>query len=83
MNADLAFLNYWGLNAALAYRPEVCSGIPTRGGPLMLEPAVSPNTLRGNTDPRAPLTVAPSAQFRRSTADASRSFALLTIRSRP
>ena len=70
VNADLTFLNYWGLNTGLSYGPEVRSEVPTRGGPLMLQPARVTYSLRGNTDRRAPLTVSPSAQLMRSTADA-------------
>lgn len=69
-NADLEFLNYWGLNAGLSYGPEVRSEIPTRGGPLMLVPARVTYSLRGNTDGRGRLSVSPSMQFTRSTADA-------------
>lgn len=69
-NADLTFLNYWGLNTSLSYGPEVRSEVPTRGGPLMLLPARVTYSLRGNTDRRARLTFEPSAQIMRSTADA-------------
>lgn len=66
-NADLTFLNYWGLNTGLSFGPGVRSEVPTRGGPLMLVPARVTYSLRGNTDRRARLTVSPSAQFMRST----------------
>jgi len=69
-NADLTFLNYWGLNTGLSYGPEVRSEVPTRGGPLMLVPARVTYSLRGNTDRRSRLTATPSAQFTRSNADA-------------
>ena len=69
-NADLTFLNYWGLNTGLSYGPEVRSEVPTRGGPLMLVPARVTYSLRGNTDRRARLTASPAAQFTRSNADA-------------
>jgi hypothetical protein len=68
-NTEMTFLNYWGLNTGLSYFPEVRSEVPTRGGPLMLVPAQVAYGLRANTDPRARLTVAPFAQFMRSTAD--------------
>ncbi len=70
MNTDLTFLNYWGLTTGLNYVPKVRSEVPTRGGPLMLVPARVTYSLGGNTDRRARLTVSPSAQFMRSTADA-------------
>jgi hypothetical protein len=69
-NADLTFLNYWGLTTSLGYGPGVRSEVPTRGGPLMLVPSRVTYRLRGNTDPRARFTVSPAAQFMRSAADA-------------
>ncbi len=82
-NADLTFLNYWGLNTALSYVPEVRSEVPTRGGPLMLVPARVTYSLRGNTDRRARLTVSPSAQFMRSTGDAWSTSVELEVEYRP
>jgi len=81
-NADLTFLNFWGLNAGLGYGPEVRSEVPTRGGPLMLVPARVTYSLRGNTDRRARLTVSPSAQFMRSP-DASSTSLELEVGYRP
>ena len=82
-NADLTFLNYWRLITGLSYGPEVRSEVPTRGGPLMLEPARVTYSLRANTDPRARLTVAPAAQFTRSTPQAWSSSLNLEVGYRP
>jgi hypothetical protein len=82
-NADLTFLNYWGVNTGLSYAPEVRSEVPTRGGPLMLTPSRVTFSLRGNTDRRARLTASPSAQFMRSTADAWSTSLQLGIGYRP
>ncbi|HEY0037853.1 MAG TPA: DUF5916 domain-containing protein, partial [Longimicrobium sp.] len=82
-NADLTFLNYWGLFTGVSYAPEVRSEVPTRGGPLMVEPARVMYSLRANTDPRAPLTAVPSAQFMRSTPEAWSSALNLQIGYRP
>ena len=68
-DAELTFLNYWGLEAGVTYGPEITADTPTRGGPLMLVPSRVTYNLSGNTDPRARLTVSPSAQLMRSTAD--------------
>ena len=81
--AELTFLNYWGLNAGLSYGPEVRSEVPTRGGPLMLEPARVTYSLRASSDPRARLTVSPSAQLMRSTPEAWSSTLNLAIGYRP
>lgn len=82
-NAEMTFLNYWGLIAGLSYGPEVRSEVPTRGGPLMLEPSRVTYSLRATSDPRARLTVAPSAQFMRSTPEAWSSSLNLAIGYRP
>jgi hypothetical protein len=82
-NAELTFLNYWGLNTGVSYGPEVRSEVPTRGGPLMLEPARVTYTLRANTDPRARFTVAPTAQLMRSTPESWSSSLNLAIGYRP
>ena len=82
-NADLTFLNYWGLNTGLSYAPEVSSEVPTRGGPLMIQPARVTYSLRGNTDRRARLTAVPSAQFMRSTPQAWSSLLNLEVGYRP
>jgi hypothetical protein len=82
-NADLTFLNYWGLITGLSYGPEVRSEVPTRGGPLMLEPSRVTYSLRANTDPRARLTVTPSAQLMRSTPEAWSTSLALQVGYRP
>ncbi len=82
-NADLTFLNYWGLNTGFSYSPEVRSEVPTRGGPLMLVPARVTYSLRGDTDPRARLTVSPSVQFMRSNPEEWSSSLTLAIGYRP
>ena len=81
--AELTFLNYWGLEAGLTYGSEVRSEVPTRGGPLMLLPARMTYSVSGNTDPRARLTVSPSAQLMRSTADNWSTSLELTVGYRP
>ena len=82
-NADLTFLNYWGLNTGLSYGPEVRSEVPTRGGPLMLIPSRVTYSLRGNTDRRARLTVSPAAQFVRSSPEAWLTALALEVGYRP
>jgi hypothetical protein len=81
--ADLTFLNYWRLITGVSYGPEVRSEVPTRGGPLMLEPARVTYSLRANTDPRARLTLTPAAQFTRSTPQAWSSSLNLEVGYRP
>jgi hypothetical protein len=82
-SADLTFLNYWELDTGLSYGPEVRSEVPTRGGPLMLQPARVTYSLSANTDPRARLTVSPSAQLMRSTPEAWSSSLGLEVGYRP
>jgi hypothetical protein len=82
-NADMTFLNFWGLSTGLSYGPEVRSEVPTRGGPLMLIPSRVTYSLRANTDRRARLTVSPAAQIMRSTPDGWSSALNLEIGYRP
>ena len=60
VQGSATFLNYWGLNAGLAYDPENFDSEVTRGGPLMLDPAAWSFSLRGNTDRRNKLSFEPS-----------------------
>jgi len=69
-SANLTFLNYWGVNLNVGYTPEVLSEVPTRGGPLMLDPSRVSYNVRANTDPRGRVNLEASAQLMRSTPDA-------------
>ncbi len=61
------FLNYWGANVDVRYRPEVYADDLTRGGPLMTDPARWSLGIRGNTDRRRAVTVEPNLDY--STGD--------------
>ncbi len=62
-SADVEFLNYWGLDVSGWYSPQSQSDAATRGGPLMLDPASTRLTVRGNTDRRHSVTLQPSFTY--------------------
>lgn len=63
LNAEVEFLNYWGVNLEARVSPTSQSDVATRGGPLMVDPGSVQLQLRGNTDRRAALSVEPSLNY--------------------
>ncbi len=62
-SADLEFLNYWGIDISGWYSPTSQSDAATRGGPLMIDPASTRLSIRGNTDRRRSVTFHPSFSY--------------------
>jgi len=65
INADLEFLNYWGLDVRGSFSPQTQSDAATRGGPIMVEPASWSVNIRGNTDRRRDVAFEPSISYER------------------
>jgi len=63
VNANVEFLNYWGLNLRSFYSPQSMSDVSTRGGPLMTDPATTSLSLGGNTDRRKAVALRPSVSY--------------------
>jgi hypothetical protein len=62
-NANVEFLNYWGINFRGHYSPQSMSDVATRGGPLMVDPATTSLTLGFNTDRRKTVSLRPSVTY--------------------
>lgn len=57
------FLNYWGFNTMLAFRPEVYNHSLTRGGPLTLIPSGYEINTSVSTDSRKPIVFSLNNNF--------------------
>jgi hypothetical protein len=66
-NATL--LNYWAGNLGVTFRRKVLREAPTRGGPLMVEPAAWTFNLGVNTDRRQAFSVSPSISYEAEKGD--------------
>ena len=62
-NANVEFLNYWGINFRGHYSPQSMSDVATRGGPLMVDPASTSLTIGANTDRRKVVSLRPSLTY--------------------
>jgi hypothetical protein len=63
---EAQLLNYWSLESMVAYSPATWMNELTRGGPLMLHPAVRSVNLEINSDDRRPLGLFAFSQYNRS-----------------
>jgi hypothetical protein len=61
--AGLVFLNYWGLDLDVRYDPEFLSGVLTRGGPRMIDPAAIEYEVALSTDRRNWFALRPSVVY--------------------
>lgn len=68
-SAKVELPNFWKIETNLGWRPETVDRSGTRGGPLMLQPRAADVRLTLRTDPRAPLSFAPSLYVKQGAMD--------------
>ena len=74
--ANAQLLNYWRFESNITFEPERMDRSATRGGPLMLSPAVFNGRLSLDSDSRRRVTIGPNVSFEQGSQDSESRFSV-------